>query len=189
MHDPSHDSGRRDFLRGTLTMPVALGASIGAAAWLTGCAREPAVAEGFRFLRPQDLPMLERLLPAVVGSAAPSEPQARTAAVAAAIRSYDRLLADTSPEVRSVFMPLFDLLTMGLTRGPLFGVWSSWREADEAAAARMLDEWAGSSTEFMRGAYNGFVAFTTMAWYLDPAGHAAAGYPGPPRKIVADTAV
>ena len=180
----SHDPSRRAFLHGTaratLVMPAALGTTISTAALLAGCSREPAVAAGFRVLRAHDLPMLRRLLPAVIGDAAGGE-EATTRLVA----SYDRLLADTSPEIRAVFLPLLDLLSMGITRGPLFGQWRGWEHADAADAAACLDRWAASRTGFLRGAYNGFNATATMAWYLDPAHHAAAGYPGPPRKVVA----
>lgn len=180
--------GRREFLHTAFTMPVALATVVGAGAWLTGCSRDAAVARGFRVLRPQDLPMLERLLPAVVGPVVPAEPAARVQAVQQLVHSYDQLLADTSPVVRAAFLPLLDLLTMGLTRGPLFGLWKSWDEATDDDAAAFLDRWAASSTSFMRGAYNGLNATATMAWYLEPAHGADAHYPGPPRKVVIETA-
>lgn len=183
------DPGRRDFLRGAVALPAAVGALAGTAALLGGCAREPAVAEGYRFLRPQDLPMLRALLPAVIGDRAlPADPAGRSAAVAQLVQSYDRLFMDTSPAIRAAFTPLLDLLTLGLTRGPLFGLWKSWEQADAGDAAAFLDRWAASRTGFLRGAYNGFNATATMAWYLDPAHGAAAGYPGPPRKVVIDDA-
>lgn len=189
MHDSrSIDSSRRDFLRGTLVMPAALGTSIGAVAWLSGCSRTPQVAEGFRVLRAQDIPMLERLLPAAVGNVVPTGPDARATAVRAAVQSYDQLLYDTSPSIRAVFLPLLDLMTMGLTRGPLFGLWKSWDEAGDADARAFLDHWAASSTSFMYGAYLGFTGLAAMAWYLDPANQVVTGYPGPPRKIVIDSA-
>lgn len=179
---------RREFLRSAIAMPAALGLTISATAWLSGCSREAAVAQGYKVLRPQDLPMLARLLPAVVGPVVPTEPAARAAAVQQLVQSYDQLLADTSPAVRSLFLPLLDLPTMGLTRGPLFGLWQGWDEASDADALAFLERWADSKTEFMRGAYNGLNATATMAWYLDAAHGADAGYPGPPRKIVAAVA-
>lgn len=165
-------------------MPAALGVSIGAAAWLSGCAREPAIADGYRVLRPQDIPMLEKMLPAAIGSDLPGEPAARAAAIRLAVKSWDQLLYDTSPSIRAAFIPLLDLLTMGLSRGPLFGVWKSWSDASDAEALAALDNWASSDTGFMRGAYNGFSTLASMAWYLDPAHGASSGYPGPPRKVV-----
>lgn len=175
---------RRDFLRGTLVMPAALAVSISGAAWLSGCAREPATADGYRVLRPQDIPMLEKLLPAAIGSNVPAEPAARAAAIRAAVQSWDQLLYDTSPAIRAAFLPLLDLLTMGISRGPLFGVWKSWKDASDAAAIAALDDWARSDTGFMRGAYSAFATLAAMCWYLEPAHDASSGYPGPPRKVV-----
>lgn len=181
-------NGRRDFLRGALAMPAAIGVSVSAAAWLSGCSREAAVADGFRVLRPQDIPMLEKLVPAAIGSNVPADPAARAEAIRAAVKSWDLLMYDTSPTIRAAFTPLLDLLTMGLTRGPLFGVWKSWDDASEADALAALDDWSRSSTGFMRGAYNGFTTLAAMCWYLEPANQGASGYPGPPRKIVGDAA-
>lgn len=181
-------SGRRDFLRGALAMPAAIGVSVSAAAWLSGCSREAAVADGFRVLRPQDIPMLEKLIPAAIGSNIPADPAARAEAIHAAVKSWDLLMHDTSPTIRAAFTPLLDLLTMGLTRGPLFGVWKSWSDASDADAVAALDDWSRSSTGFMRGAYNGFSTLAAMCWYLEPANQAASGYPGPPRKIAGDAA-
>lgn len=117
--------------------------------------------------------MLEKLLPAAIGSNVPAEPAARAAAIRAAVQSRDQLLYDTSPAIRAAFLPLLDLLdllTMGISRGPLFGVWKSWKDASDAG--------------FMRGAYSAFATLATMCWYLEPAHGASSGYPGPPSKVV-----
>lgn len=176
------DPSRRDFLRISATGSLVL-ALAGSTALLTGCAREAAVAEGFRVLRPQDLPLVSRVLGAALDGALPDEAAARGDAVRRAVASFDQLLYDTSPGVRGVFLQLLDLMNLGVARGPLFGLWKSWDAATEADADAVLTRMAGSSLGFLRGAYNGLVTMTSMAWYLDPAQNALSRYPGPPKKI------
>lgn len=177
------DLSRRDFLRTSAAGSLVLGMA-GTTALLTGCARDAATAQGYRVLRPQDLPMLSRLLPAALDGALPVEPAARAAATQQALTSFDLLLADTSPAVRGLFLQLLDLLNLGITRGPLFGQWASWEKATEADGAAVLARMAGSSLGFLRGAYNGLATMAMMCWYLEPAHQSVARYPGPPKKIV-----
>lgn len=178
------DPSRRDLLR-TGVLGSALLATGSAAALLSGCSRRPATSLGYRVLRADDVPMLRKVIAAGLAGALPEDAPAQDAAIDRTVASFDRLLADTSPGVRGVFLPLLDLLTVPVTRGPLFGLWVSWARADVADAAAVLDRLAASRTEFLRGAYNGLMTLVTMAWYLDPVNAADARYPGPPRKIVA----
>lgn len=175
---------RRDFLQVSAAGSLLLGAA-STTALLTGCSRRPAVAQGFRVLRAQDLPMLRRLLAACLDGVLPADPNARNVALEQTVASFDRLLHETSPGVTGLFTQLLDLLNLGIARGPVFGLWKSWEDATDADAKAVLDRLAGSSVGFLRGAYNGLNTMLTMAWYLEPAHHATTGYPGPPRKVVA----
>lgn len=176
------DLSRRDFLRTSAAGSLVLGMA-GTTALLTGCAREAATAQGFRVLRPQDLPMLARILPAALDGALPTDPAARASAAKQAVALFDQLLYDTSPAVRGLFLQLLDLLNLGITRGPLFGQWASWEKATEADGAAVLERMAGSSIGFLRGAYNGLATMAMMSWYLEPAHQSTTHYPGPPKKI------
>ncbi len=177
------DHARRNFLQLTLTVPWGVAALASSSAWLSGCSREPATQDGYRVLRANDIPMLEKLLPAVMGDGMPTQSSQRLVASRLAVQSFDQLLYDTSPTVRGALLPLLDLLTTGVTRGPLFGVWKSWENTTEASALEMLDDWSRSHSEFMRAAYNAFVAFASMSWYFDSEHQADTGYPGPPGKV------
>lgn len=162
----------------------ALLATGSAAALLSGCDRQPATALGYRVLRAGDLPLLRKLLAAALDGTLPVGAAEQESALTAVLASLDRLLYETSPAVRGVFLPVLDLLSVGIMRGPVFGLWSSWDQASVADADDVLQRLAGSRTGILRGIYNGLTTFISLAWYLDPPHHAATGYPGPPRKIV-----
>lgn len=174
---------RRDFMRLSATGTAVL-ALAGATATLSGCSRDAATAEGFKVLRKQDLPLLGCVLPAAVAGAMPASGAAREESAKQLLASFDQLLWDTSPGVRTVFLQLLDLMNLGITRGAIFGQWSSWEKAGEAEGAAVLDRLAGSSVGFLRGAYNGLATMAMMAWYLEPSNQGVTRYPGPPKKIV-----
>lgn len=109
---------------------------------------------------------------------------ARAQAVQQVVASFDQLLVDTSAPARAGFLQLLDLFDLGIFRGPLLGLWKSWKKSDAADAAAVLERLGGSSIGLLRGAYNGMVTMAMLAWYLEPAHQAATGYPGPPRKVV-----
>ncbi|MFZ5699435.1 MAG: twin-arginine translocation pathway signal protein [Pseudomonadota bacterium] len=180
---PPAGLSRRTFLQVSAAGSLVLGAA-SMTALLTGCERQAAVAQGFKVLRPQDLPILTRLLPAVLDGALPVDAAARAQAVQQVVASFDQLLVDTSASARAGFLQLLDLFDLGIVRGPLLGLWKSWKKSDEADAAAVLERLGGSSIGLLRGAYNGMVTMAMLAWYLEPAHQAATGYPGPPRKIV-----
>lgn len=183
----SSDAGfaRRDFLRGGLgaTLLAGTGAT---AALLSGCSRRPMVAQGYQVLHAHHLPLLQRMIPVVIGEGVSADN--RDADIALGVRAFDRLLADTSPAVREAFSGMLDLLTTPLTRGPLFGQWRSWEQAGEDDARAVLEEWRGTSIGLLRGAFNAFTQIIAMSWYLDDAHNTGSFYPGPPRKVVIDNA-
>jgi hypothetical protein len=174
---------RRDFMRLSAAGGAVLSLA-GAAATLTGCSRDAAKAAGFKVLRPQDVVLAGKLLPAALAGALPSEAAARAAATGQALASFDQLLYDTSPAVRTIFLQLLDLLDLGITRGPLFGLWTSWESASHEDAEAVLAGMANSRIGFLRGAYNGLATMAMMSWYLEPAHQSVTRYPGPPKKIV-----
>lgn len=178
------DLSRRDFLRTGIAGSALLAAG-SAAALLSGCDRRPATAMGYRVLRADDIPMLRKVLAAALDGALPEDVDAQERAIDGALSSLDLLLHDTSDGVRGVFLPLFDLMTVPVTRGPLFGLWMAWGRAGVGDAVRVLDRLATSRTETLRGAYNGLTTLVSLAWYLDEKHRDGARYPGPPRKIVA----
>lgn len=180
---PPDGLSRRTFLQVSAAGSLVLGAA-SMTALLTGCERQAAVAQGFKVLRPQDLPILTRLLPAVLDGALPVDAAARAQAVQQVVASFDQLLVDTSAPARAGFLQLLDLFDLGIFRGPLLGLWKSWKKSDAADAAAVLERLGGSSIGLLRGAYNGMVTMAMLAWYLEPAHQAATGYPGPPRKVV-----
>ena len=60
------------------------------------------------------------------------------AAVEKTIAGIDFSLTRFSPEMLKLTVQLFDVLAMGITRGPLTGVWGSWENASAAEVSAFI---------------------------------------------------
>ncbi|MGE7959844.1 twin-arginine translocation pathway signal protein [Pseudomonas sp. NPDC089530] len=151
-------------------------AGIGAS--LSGCSSGTA-ASGFAVLRNSDLPILRALLPVLLeGSVAAGQ---LPAALDATLNGLDRSLDHLSLEMLKLTRQLFDVLAMGITRGPLTGIWGSWENASAEDIHHFLERWKNSSLSLLRMGHASLLQLVMMAWYGRPESWAHCGYPGPPR--------
>lgn len=153
-------------------------ATAGLAASLSGCS-SPSAANGFALLREADLGFLRALIPVILHGAVASE--AMPAAVDATLQGIDHNLNHVSPELLKLTRQLFDVLAMGVTRGPLTGIWGSWDGASAQDMQRFLARWEHSSLELLRMGHASLLQIVLMSWYARPQSWAHCGYPGPPQ--------
>jgi hypothetical protein len=168
---------RREMLKIGLCASAFL-ATAGVTASLSGCSSSTA-SNGFSVLRDSDLPFLRALIPVMLdGSVSRSSPEAATDAT---LHSADYTLAHLSPEMLKLTQQLFDVLAMAITRGPLTGIWSSWKNADAADIRHFLHRWENSSLDLLRMGHNALLQLVMMAWYSSAESWTQCGYPGPPK--------
>lgn len=165
---------RRQLLKLGLGASVML-ATAGLTATLSGCSSEQP-REGFEVLRDSDIPMIQAVLPALVGP----HPALNDSTLQAAIAQLDKSLSWTSLAVQKEVLDLFGLLSMAVTRGPLTGIWGAWEKASEADLIGFLERWSSSRLEMLQQGHKALSQLLLMAWYATPASWEAAGYPGPP---------
>ncbi|MCB2250525.1 twin-arginine translocation pathway signal protein [Pseudomonas chlororaphis] len=164
-------------------LKISLGASAflataGLGASLSGCSSGTA-AHGFAVLRDSDLPILRALVPVLLeGAVAAGQ---LPAAIDATLNGLDRSLDHLSPEMLKLTRQLLDVLAMGITRGPLTGIWGSWESASAEDIRHFLDRWENSAIGLLRQGRASLLQLVTMAWYGRAESWAHCGYPGPPR--------
>lgn len=150
-------------------------ATAGLTATLSGCSSD-APASGFQVLRDSDIPMLKAIMKTLVGP----HPALNAANLDAAIAQLDKTLAWTSTAAQKQVSDLFGLLSMGVTRGPLTGIWGSWEKASDAEVRAFLERWRDSRLDMLRQGHSALNQALQMAWYALPVSWEATGYPGPP---------
>lgn len=165
---------RRSLLKLGIGASAAL-ATAGLTATLSGCS-SAAPASSFQVLRDSDIPMLKAIMSTLVGP----HPALNPANLDGAIAQLDKTLAWTSLAVQKQLHDLFSLLGMGLTRGPLTGIWGSWEHATDDDVRVFLERWRDSRLDMLRQGHSVLNQLLQMAWYATPASWAAVGYPGPP---------
>ncbi len=165
---------RRSLLKLGLGASAVL-ATAGLTATLSGCSSS-APASGFQVLRDSDLPMLKAIMAALVGP----HPALNPANLDAAMAQLDKTLTWTSSAAQKQVGDLFGLLSMGVTRGPLTGIWGSWENASDAEVRAFLERWRDSRLDMLRQGHSALNQALQMAWYALPVSWDAAGYPGPP---------
>ncbi|MCD9114019.1 twin-arginine translocation pathway signal protein [Pseudomonas bijieensis] len=167
---------RRDLLKFSLGASAFL-TTVGLGASLSGCSPSQP-ANGLTVLRDSDLPFLRSIIPVLLDGAV-AVGQIPTA-TDATLRSLDSGLAHLSPAMLKLTHQLFDVLTLGITRGPLTGVWVSWENASSDAIRQFLGRWENSSLDLLRQGHSSLLQLVMMAWYSRPEAWAHCGYPGPP---------
>lgn len=168
---------RRQFLRIGL-FGTALLATAGGVASLSGCSPDTS-AQGFQQLRESDLPMLRRVIPVVLAGALPQKQQADT--IESVMQALDNNLHHLSPNLNRQVTQLFDLLTLGVTRGPVTGIWGSWENASDEAVKAFLRRWENSSFALLQQGQNALTNLILLSCYSTSASWPQCGYPGPPR--------
>jgi len=167
---------RRGLLKFSLGASAFL-ATAGLGASLSGCSSSTP-ANGFAILRDSDLPFLRALLPVMLDGAVAADQ--RPAAVEQTLHSVDNGLNHLSPEMLKLTHQLFDVLAMGVTRGPLTGIWGAWENASADDIRRFLDRWQNSSLSLLRMGHSSILQLVMMAWYSRAESWPFCGYPGPP---------
>lgn len=167
---------RRGLLKFSLGASAFL-ATVGMGASLSGCSPSQS-ASGLAALRNSDLPFLRAIIPVMLDGAVAVEQI--PAAAHATLQSLDTGLAHLSPSMLKLTRQLFDVLTLGVTRGPLTGVWGSWENASTADIRQFLDRWENSSLDLLRQGHSSLLQMVMMAWYSRAESWAHCGYPGPP---------
>ncbi|UUQ62677.1 twin-arginine translocation pathway signal protein [Pseudomonas fuscovaginae UPB0736] len=150
----------------------------GLAASLSGCSAA-GPANGFVVLQSADLPFLRALIPVMLEGAV--SPDKMPAAIEQTLASLDKSLAHLSPEMLKLTRQLFDVLGMGLTRGPLTGIWGGWENASTEQIRAFLNRWENSYLSLLRMGHASLLQLVMMAWYNRAESWAHCGYPGPPR--------
>ncbi|MBQ0747521.1 MAG: hypothetical protein KBT82_08065 [Marinobacter sp.] len=185
---------RRSFLRTGLGGALFLG-TVSVTAGLSGCATAPASRLGavatrmdaryqFRFLTTEDVDLFEALLPAILGSALPEQPNARRMMIAGTVERIDAGIYKFGPANQKELRQLFDLLNFGPTRVTIARVWPSWRNASTAQADAFLERWRSSSIGLFNNGYMALTKISNVAFYGYQENWHLSGYPGPPEWAV-----
>ncbi|MFT7337608.1 MAG: hypothetical protein ACI92B_000930 [Marinobacter maritimus] len=185
---------RRSFLRTGLGGALFLG-TVSVTAGLSGCATAPADRLGavetrmdaryqFQFLTTGDIELFEALLPAILGSALPEQPNAKRMTVAGTIERIDAGIHKFGPANQKELRQLFDLLNFGLTRVTIARVWPSWRNVTTEQADAFLERWRSSSIGLFNNGYMALTKISNVAFYGYQENWDLSGYPGPPEWAV-----
>ncbi|WP_338522262.1 twin-arginine translocation pathway signal protein [Pseudomonas batumici] len=173
----SPELSRRSLLKIGLCAGAFL-STAGLAASLSGCsAGHP--ARGFAVLQDNDLPFLRALIPVMLEGAVSAEKM--PAASEQTLASLDHGLNHLSPEMLKLTRQLFDVLAMGITRGPLTGIWGRWENATDTQIRAFLERWENSYLSLLRMGHASLLQLVMMAWYNRAEAWAHCGYPGPPK--------
>ena len=152
-------------------------ATAGLGASLSGCSSSTP-ASGFAMLRTSDLPFLRAVIPVLLEGAASAEQV--LAGIEGTLKKLDYSLQHLSPEMFKLTQQLFDVLAMGITRGPLTGIWGSWENASAAEVSAFLQRWQNSSIGLLKMGHASLLQLVMLAWYGQAEAWAHCGYPGPP---------
>jgi hypothetical protein len=175
-HTETSGLSRRNLLKVGLCAGAFL-STVGLAASLSGCSASTP-AQGFTTLRDSDLPILRALIPVMIAGSLGHT--AANQATADTLRGIDFSLAALSPDMLKLTRQLFDVLALGVTRGPLTGVWGRWESASAEQVRDFLQRWQNSSLDLLRMGHGSLLQLVGMAWYASPNAWAHCGYPGPP---------
>lgn len=133
------------------------------------------------FLTGDDTAVLRRVVPVLLQGALPQDRAEQAAAIAEIIAGMDRAILFLPPGVRKELRDLFNLLTTGVTRALVAGVWSPWDKAADRDIEAFLSSWRASRFGLLRSAYTALHDLTVGSWYGNPKSWARIGYRGPPR--------
>jgi hypothetical protein len=173
------DSGRRTFLK----VGVVGSALLFLGRWLPEAhaadqAADPTVA--FANLTAADTSALTRIIPVMLSGALPQNQEERNAAIGEIVRGVDITIGYQSPSVRDEISALFRLLTKGVMRALVAGVWTTWDKASDQEVREFLASWRNSRLSILRSAYIGLNNLIVGSWYGNPKSWARIGYAGAP---------
>ncbi len=121
--------------------------------------------------------VLNALIPAMLGSALPSDAKLNSAAVAANLAAVLTAISGLSPAAQKEIGQLFGLLASPIgTR--LAGI-DYWQSASTAQLQQTLQNWRNHRLDLLQTAYHALHDLITGSWYADPTNWTAIGYSGP----------
>lgn len=174
------DPARRTFLKagigGTALLLLAR--------WLPAAhAAAPDAAQAGRFLHlsPADAEALGRIVPVMLRGALPATGAEYRTAIDEILRGIDLTIDHQPPSVREEIRDLFGILTKGMTRVLVAGVWTSWNKASDDDVREFLTGWRTSRFATLRSAFIGLNNLVMGSWYGNPRSWARIGYGGPPQ--------
>jgi hypothetical protein len=172
---------RRQFLRLSAGSAAAL-SLLAATSQLSGCtAAAPQAAPGYQFLTLDDLQLFTALLPAINGPALPAD---NAELHVATLQRLDLACAGLGAPAQAELRKLLGLLHWAPLRRLAAGIRTSWAQASTADAEAFLRRWHNSRLELFNAGYRALTKLGSLAWWSQPASHAAAHYPGPPAWAV-----
>lgn len=174
------DPTRRTFLKAG----VAGAALLVVGRWLpVAHAGESQAAQDVRFLHltAADVAALRRIVPVMLEGALPQDDAQRKAAIGEILYGIDLTIDHQPPSVRQEIRDLLGLLTKGVTRALIAGVWTSWGKASDEDVRKFLAGWRTSRFGMLRSAFIGLNNLIMGSWYGNPRSWARIGYAGPPQ--------
>ena len=124
--------------------------------------------------------MLRSITQALLGSALPTDADARNRELTRVTTATGALIANLPPSTRKEIADLFGLLALKPARA-LLGYSGDWVGADTAAVTTFLAGLRDSSIGLKQQAYFALHDLLIGSFYAEPSTWAATGYPGPPR--------
>ena len=124
--------------------------------------------------------MLRAVAAALLGSALPTETDARARELSRVVAATGALITNLPPLTRKEINDLFGLLAVKPAR-VLLGYSGDWAGADIAAVATFLIGLRDSSIGLKQQAYFALHDLLIGSFYAEPSTWAATGYPGPPK--------
>lgn len=151
--------------------------------WLPAAPAADAVDAGTRFiyLTTADAAALARIIPVMLEGALPEDRGQQNAAIGEIVRGIDIVIGYQPHNARAEIRDLFGLLTKGVTRALVAGVWRSWENATDKDVRAFLASWRNSRLGLLRSAYIGLNNLIVGSWYGNPKSWERIGYPGPPK--------
>ena len=124
--------------------------------------------------------MLRTITQALLGSALPTDADARNRELTRVTTATGALIANLPPSTRKEIADLFGLLALKPARA-LLGYSGDWVGADIAAVTKFLADLRDSSIGLKQQAYFALHDLLIGSFYAEPSTWAATGYPGPPQ--------
>lgn len=170
-------TARRGFLKTSFLGGLTLSAA-GTTAGLTGCGGKAVpAAEGYRYLRTDDVLLFNALIPVVLAPVSTQKDFAKT--IDRVLQRIDEFGFNLDAPAAAEIHKLFDLLNMRVTRWLTTGVGSAWQDAQAEEIQQFLNKWRDSSISLFNGGYRALSKFVSVAYFSLPDSRAASGYPGP----------
>ena len=165
--------------RRVIFVGVAGAVAAGAALLLPRIGSSGAVPSGTA-LASEHADMLRAVTQALLGSALPTDADARNRELTRVTTATGALITNLPPSTRKEIADLFGLLALKPARA-LLGYSGDWVGADLSAVTAFLAGLRDSSISLKQQAYFALHDLLIGSFYAEPSTWAATGYPGPPQ--------